>query len=126
MAGDQGFFTPTTGLGGTVQGLVPGTPAYNLRSKITTLSARAAFDELQRMRDNSPTGGAVGALSDPEREALGAALANLDPGQGEEEFFKAVGEFERLMLDKAYGEGRWQRLDGQLFLRTPDGWVVPE
>ncbi|MGR3782659.1 MAG: hypothetical protein ACU0DT_15530 [Albimonas sp.] len=126
MASDQGFFTPTTGTGGWAQGGIPGTPAYDMRAKIGTLSSRAAFDELQNMRDNSPTGGAVGQLTDKEREALSAAVSNLDAAQTEEQFLKALDEYQRVYLDKAFGDGRWKRLDGQLFLRTPDGWVVPE
>jgi hypothetical protein len=54
------------------------TQANELAGIIGTIKARSAFQELQEMRDNSPTGGALGQVTDSEREALGSATATLD------------------------------------------------
>ena len=55
------------------------TYAQKLRNHIMSLQNQVAFMNLAEMRQNSPTGGAVGSLTDPEREALGALLGPLDP-----------------------------------------------
>lgn len=85
----SGMFT--TGLVGGFLRKVPGTPAYQLDSDVDTLKARSAFGELQSMRNSSPTGGALGAISEGELKLLQAASANLDTGQGERQFDKNLG-----------------------------------
>lgn len=75
----------TTGVGGAVTGAIPGTPAYKLRSTIQTIKANLGFDRLQQMREASPTGGALGAVSERELSDLQATVANLDPNQGAEQ-----------------------------------------
>lgn len=71
----------TTGLTGTLLGLKPGSDAYNLQAKIDTIKSQLGFSQLQAMRDASPTGGALGQVSNQEIKFLQAALANLDKGQ---------------------------------------------
>lgn len=71
----------TTGLTGTLIGLKPGSDAYNLQAKIDTIKSQLGFSQLQAMRDASPTGGALGPVSNQEIKFLQAALANLDKGQ---------------------------------------------
>lgn len=60
---------------------IKGTPAYNLAREIDTIKANLSFDELQKMRASSPTGGALGAVSDTEIRLLGSTVASLDIGQ---------------------------------------------
>lgn len=69
---------------GTVGGLiryVPGTTAYNLNKTVQTIKANIGFDELQAMRDASPTGGALGQVAVQELEGLQSTIASLDTGQ---------------------------------------------
>lgn len=75
----------TTGWGGARLRKVEGTDAYNLASEIETIKANLGFDRLQQMRDNSPTGGALGAIAVQELVALQSTIANLDPNQSEEQ-----------------------------------------
>jgi len=70
-----------TGLPGAVVGMVPGSDAYDLRATIDTLKANLSFDQIAEMRANSPTGGALGSVSDNELKLLGAAIASLDANQ---------------------------------------------
>jgi type II secretory pathway pseudopilin PulG len=79
--GDTGFFT--TGATGAALGRTPGTKAYNLRSTVETIKANLGFNELQAMRDASPTGGALGQVAVQELQQLQATIANLDPNQSE-------------------------------------------
>lgn len=62
------------------------TQARKLAGKITTLQATLAFDRLQKMRDESKTGGALGQVSNIELQLLQSSLTALDPISGEEEF----------------------------------------
>jgi hypothetical protein len=58
----------------------PGTPEYEFARNVDSLKANIAIGELQAMRQASPTGGAVGQLTDKEREAIGAMPGALDLG----------------------------------------------
>ena len=64
--------------------------ARKLQAKITTLQSTLAFDRLQKMRDESKTGGALGQVSNIELQLLQSALTALDPVVGEEEFTKQL------------------------------------
>ena len=64
--------------------------ARKLQAKITTLQSTLAFDRLQKMRDESKTGGALGQVSNIELQLLQSALTALDPVVGEEEFKKQL------------------------------------
>jgi len=62
-------------------GLVPGTPARDLRADLLTIKANLGFAELQAMRLASPTGAALGPIALQELEALQATIASLDQEQ---------------------------------------------
>ena len=53
-----------------------------LDTLLTTIKANIGFDKLQRMRDESPTGGALGQVAIQELVALQSSIAPLDPKQG--------------------------------------------
>jgi hypothetical protein len=78
----SGFSVPRAGVGAVLSGL-PGTPQFTLAQTLKTIQANIGFDELQSMRENSPTGGALGAISDKENELLslvrGSVVQGLDP-----------------------------------------------
>lgn len=74
---------------GTIGGVlreVPGWNAYNFERDTDTLKARTAFGELQAMRAASPTGGALGNVTEKELALLQAAGSNLDTAQSERQF----------------------------------------
>lgn len=58
-----------------------GQGAANLRATIDTVAANIGFEELQRLRDNSPTGGALGQVTERELQFLQSALASLSQDQ---------------------------------------------
>lgn len=78
-----GFFT--TGFIGANLGKIPGTSAYDLRKTATTIKANIGFQELQAMREASPTGGALGQVAVQELESLQAVLASIDADQSTEQ-----------------------------------------
>ncbi len=69
----------TTGFGDALSG-VYGTDARSLEKTLDTIRGNLGFDELQRMRDNSPTGGALGQVSEMENRLLQSVLGALDQG----------------------------------------------
>jgi hypothetical protein len=79
----------TTGLIGDIRrtnaGRLTGSGAYDLSKTIDTIKANLGFQELQAMREASPTGGALGAIAVQELVALQSTLASLDAGQSEDQ-----------------------------------------
>lgn len=71
----------TSGTGGTALSYVPGTGAYDLSNTLDTIKANIGFDKLQSMRDNSPTGGALGQVSEFENRLLQSVRGSLQQGQ---------------------------------------------
>lgn len=85
--GETGF------LGGIMRG-VGGTKAKDIGSAVETIKANLAFDQLQEMRAASPTGGALGQVSERELGLLESAVANLDQSQSYDEFVKNLNAVE--------------------------------
>ena len=74
----------TTGLGSLTSG-VPGTPAHDLLNTLNTIQANVGFDKLQAMRDNSPTGGALGQVSEFENRLLQSVKGALQQSQSRDQ-----------------------------------------
>lgn len=72
----------TGGLGAALDG-IPGTSAHDLSNMILPVQAGLAFDRLQAMRDSSPTGGALGQVSERELSLLQNSVASLELSQSE-------------------------------------------
>lgn len=68
----------TTGVVGQWMSGVGGTPANRVGNLLSTIKANAGFDRLQAMRDASPTGGALGSVSEMELSLLNSAIGSLE------------------------------------------------
>lgn len=66
----------------------PESQAKDLAADLKTIKGNLGFDELQEMRANSPTGGALGQVSVQEIEFLQSVVANLDQAQSPEQLIK--------------------------------------
>lgn len=77
---------PIAGPIGSVLSRVPGTNAYDVSALTQTIRANIGFDRLQQMREASPTGGALGQVSNQELSTLQAVLGNLDQSQSQQQF----------------------------------------
>lgn len=73
--------TLTTGVIGQLTQFVGGTPARDLNAFVSELQSLAGFERLSQMRRNSPTGGALGNVSNAELRFLQAALGDIDISQ---------------------------------------------
>jgi len=88
----------TTGFIGDKLKGIAGTDAFALAEKIKTIQANLGFKELQEMRANSPTGGALGQVSERELSLLEAALVSLNqankPGEVKRALSKVITHYE--------------------------------
>lgn len=82
---DDSFRLPVAGLGATTASEIGGTDAADLSEAIKTITSAVGFDRLQKMRDDSPTGGALGQVSERELSLLNASLGSLSQMQSKEQ-----------------------------------------
>lgn len=86
---------PVTGLVGSLSSGVPGTSAHDVAALLDTIKANVGFDKLQAMRDASPTGGALGQVSEFENRLLQSALGSLQQSQSREQFVRNLNRLKR-------------------------------
>ena len=107
----------TTGPVGSVGRALGATPMIDLEATINTVKSNIGFNELQQMREMSPTGGALGSVALQELDMLQSVLASLDPRQGDEqlrrnlETIKTLMERQKMYRQQAF-EMRQQALGG--------------
>lgn len=80
----DGWFT--TGFGAETARGIAGTKARDVQALLNTIGSNTAFDRLQRMRAESPTGAALGSVSEIELQLLRDSIASLDQSQSDEQF----------------------------------------
>ena len=76
-----------------LRGVLPNTPggeAADAAALLNTLKSQVGFGVLQDMRNNSKTGGALGAVSDRENAMLQTNLAALEKAQSVEQARKSL------------------------------------
>jgi len=121
--------------------IFPGSNATDLNASVDTLKTLIGFDALQKMRDASPTGGALGQVSEREIDFLQSVAGSLSTKQSDEQLIKNLKDVQKSFqvlklinsLDGTEGviddipfikSGErliFQAPDGQTFERLPDG-----
>ena len=91
--------TSVSGASGALYSKIPGTPAYDFASSLDTIKANIGFDRLQRMREASKTGAAVGQLSNRELGLLTETLAPTRQGMSPGRLREALA-----VIKKIYGD----------------------
>lgn len=90
----------TGAFGRALTSFIPGSEARDLNAQLTTVKALIGFDQLQKMREASPTGGALGQVSERELAFLQSVAGSLDTGQSTEQLVGTLGRikesFQRL------------------------------
>jgi len=74
---------------------VPGTPAMGVKNMIKTIKANIGFGKLQSMREVSPTGGALGQVSNIELELLTSVIGGLEQAQSKEDVLRVLDQIEQ-------------------------------
>jgi hypothetical protein len=77
---------------GSKMASIPTTDARDLQADMETIKANLGFQQLQEMRRSSPTGGALGNVSEKELAALQSAVASLDQAQDPEQLRRNLNE----------------------------------
>lgn len=95
-----------TGLGAFLSSGIPGTSAYDLGEILNTLKANSAFDQLQAMREASPTGAALGSVSDTEGKRLESVRGSLVQSQTPEQLVYNLKRFSNVYNDVIHGSGK--------------------
>lgn len=101
---DKNTFWKTGPMGGLMSN-IPGTGAFDMAKLLDSIKANTAFDKLQQMRQASPTGGALGQVSDKENNLLQAAVGALQQSQSFEQFQDNLKRVKNVYLDIIHGPG---------------------
>ena len=94
----------TTGLYGSLASKFGG-QAGDLAGMLQTAKARVSFDELQKMRAASPTGGALGNVSDKDMAALQAVQGSLEQSRTPEQLLYNLERVQRMRHEIIHGPG---------------------
>ena len=111
---------PTTGGLGAYVSTIGGTAAHDIANALTTIKANISFDRLGQMRAASPTGGALGAVSDTETKLLANSAAALEQSQSAEQFKANLAR-----LRSQYNLIVHGNMNGAEGLKRPDGSSPP-
>ena len=118
LASESGFnpFDNLTGWTGSLLSAVPGTPAHDAFNSINTIEAAVGFDRLQKMRDDSPTGGALGQVTERELALLSQSLGSLKQSSSREQFvdnLEAVEKhYQAAVAAVEAQQAEWYRMNG--------------
>lgn len=88
LVGKDAFFNPTAGFGSETAKSIGGSDAADLEAALSTITSAVGFKRLQDMREASPTGGALGSVSERELSQLNAALGSISQKQSPEQLKK--------------------------------------
>ena len=80
----------TAGVGGALLRELPMTSARTLNNAITMVKSNLGFDRLQQMREESKTGGALGAVTEKEIDLLQSTVQRLDQLTDPAELIRAL------------------------------------
>lgn len=100
----------TTGVMGVIQGFNPESDAAELRRQTSVLTSIATIENLNQMRQSSPTGGALGNVTEGEGRMLAAAAGALDPNASPEQYKRALDNYERTLLRIVHGQAEGDRI----------------
>lgn len=105
----------TTGFVGNLLTNLPGSAASDTAELIGTIKANSSMDKLNQMRQQSPTGGALGSVTEGEEKLLADTLGSLDQVQSSPQLIYNLRRVKNIYLDIVNGKGVGPRED----LATP-------
>jgi hypothetical protein len=116
----------TTGIIGNWSRGISGTPANKVQNLLQTIRANSAFDRLQQMREASPTGGALGAVSDSELGLLQNAIGSLEQSNDSEDLTYNLRRVQGIYEDIIYGKDEAKRLREERRKATSENPLPPQ
>lgn len=112
----------TTGTVGRVAANLTESDAAELRRQVGVLTSNATIENLTAMRQASPTGGALGSVTEKEGAMLAAAAGAIDPNAGKAQVEKALDNYEKTLLRVIHGPKVGDAIYEQT--RQPKGAVI--
>jgi len=85
LVANDSVLSPVLGLQGQLMSGIPGSTRADAEQLTETIKANIGFDRLQQMREASPTGGALGQVSNREIQSLQAVLSSVSLSQSQEQ-----------------------------------------
>ncbi len=82
---------------------VPGTAEYEIKGFVESALSNVGLDTLQQMRENSPTGGALGQVPIQQQKRLEQVLGSLSLGQSPETIEANLKRVINIYIDIVYG-----------------------
>jgi len=114
---------PATGTFGNMLSGVPESNAAELRRQLASIKSNITLDSLQAARAASPTGAALGAVSDKEGELLANKLGALDPSSPN--FQRDILDVQKTYLQTVYGKEKGDTLfDQSVTLRNANAAIA--
>ena len=92
----ESILDPVTGVTGAVAAKIPASARVDAEKLADTIKGNIGFDRLQRMRDESPTGGALGAINQQEMNLLSSVLGSLDMSQSSYQLIANLDRLEKI------------------------------
>ena len=83
---------------------VPGTPAKGVKNMIKVIEANIGFGKLQAMREASPTGGALGQVSNIELDLLKSVIGSLEQSQSADDVLRVLNQIEQTFNMIVHGQ----------------------
>jgi len=96
---------PIAGFFGPMATRIPGSAASDVQELINTMKSEIAFGRLQQMREASPTGAALGAVTENELKLLQSTIGSLEQRQGTPQFIDELKRIGNMYLDVVHGRG---------------------
>jgi GH24 family phage-related lysozyme (muramidase) len=95
---------PVTGMGATTMAaLVGGSPAADVAELRKTIEGNISFNKLNELRQQSPTGGALGNVSDKDLELLKTTLGSLNQNQSPRQFRENLLNLRNAFMEVIHG-----------------------
>jgi len=86
IVANDSILSPIFGVGGLAASYIPGTKRLDAQALADIIKSNIGFDQLTQMRKESPTGGALGQVTERELAFLQSVLTNLSFSQSQEQF----------------------------------------
>ena len=116
-----------TGYTGSIANSIPGTEAHDIWNTLNTIKANLGFDKLQAMRDASPTGGALGQVSEMENKLLQSVWGSIEQSQSAAQLVANLQQIRDIRQKSQELRQRAYDMDVQRFgkTRVPD-WNIDQ
>lgn len=92
----QKTIDPITGVTGSIAAQVPGSARKSAEGLVRTIQANIGFDRLGQMRAESPTGGALGNITEQELKFLQSVLGSIDLDQKDADIVKNLDRLQKI------------------------------